>query len=111
MDQLADKVLAGTMINEVSGLSATGVPPHILLANEISNLRQEITQKVSTMEENLGGAIDQLPERVKQAVLDNFQVDGSIPITHGQINDMVISLRNELLTAIDGRGHNNDPNP
>jgi hypothetical protein len=48
---------------------------------------------------------------VKQSVLDNFQVDGSIPITHGQINDMVINLRNELLTAIDGRGHNNDPNP
>ena len=53
-----NKVLTGTMFNEVSGMSATGVPPHIILANEIADLRQEVRDKFVSIEENIGGALE-----------------------------------------------------
>ena len=98
--KLEDKVLAGVMTNEVSGLSATGVPPHIVLACDLADFRQEFRQKVGSMEENIGTAIDNLPEKLKQTILDNFQVDGAIPITSSQIHDMLNNFRDDMVRAI-----------
>ena len=92
------------MTNEVSGLSATGVPPHIVLACDLADFRQEFRQKVGSMEENIGTAIDNLPEKLKQTILDNFQVDGAIPITSSQIHDMFNNFRDEMVRAIAENG-------
>jgi len=92
------------MTNEVSGLSATGVPPHIVLACDLADFRQEFRQKVGSMEENIGTAIDNLPEKLKQTILDNFQVDGAIPITSSQIHDMFNNFRDDMVRAIAANG-------
>ena len=47
MDRAYEKVKTGRMRNNDTGLSATGIPPHVVLANRMAQIEVEI--------ETLGG--------------------------------------------------------
>jgi hypothetical protein len=69
--RLKDKVGAGCNRNHVSMMTATGVPPHLVLANSIVQLQQDM----GVMMEGIIAKLEQLPEGLKQSMLENFQIE------------------------------------
>ena len=81
VDRLAPMVLSGSRRNSVSLLTATGIPPHILLANKIAKL----DDKVDSLRLDLMTRLDSLPKELISTMLENFQINGVLPITHAQV--------------------------
>ena len=100
LDRLAPSVEAGCNRNVKSRMFATGVPPHLVLANSIVGIHREL----DVLRTDVITKLDNLPEALKQCMLQNFVVDGTIPITHVQVVDMLselmISLEKSFVTAI-----------
>jgi hypothetical protein len=96
IDRLSPLVLTGTGRNSVSMLTATGIPPHILLANEIA----KVDQKIDDMKVALMSKLEALPDELKNTMLENFQINGVVPITHNQVVAMMSELQQTLLNAI-----------
>ncbi len=91
------KLFWPSSFKESSNLIATGIPPHILLANEIKSINFQLTSKQDKILEKL----DLLPESIKSTILDNFSVDGAIPITHDQVLSMLTDMKHELKDIIE----------
>ena len=69
-------------------MTATGIPPHILLANEIAKIRGDMEEQKITIIEKL----EELPKKIKDMMLENFQVNGAIPITQEQVTNLFNEL-------------------
>jgi hypothetical protein len=89
-------VLSGTGRNSTSLLTATGIPPHILLANELAKL----DAKVEVMKVEMMVKLEALPDQVKDTMLTKFQINGAIPITPTQIQNMLSEFKTTILAAI-----------
>ena len=76
IDRLAPSVEAGCNRNAKSRMFATGVPSHLVLANSIVGLQRELDVLRTEVITKLN-----LPEALKQCMLQNFNVEGTIPIT------------------------------
>ena len=74
---------------------ATGVPPHLVIAHSVVGVQKELDGlRIEVM-----AKLDNLPEALKQSMLQNFQVDGTVPITHVQVVDMMTDLKLSLETS------------
>ena len=100
---LEQKVHTGTGQHPVTRMRATGIPPHILLANEFVALRGE----VRNMKDELIQKLEEVPEHVKLTMLENFRVDGTVPITMPQVQSMMAELQATIMTAIAEQGASN----
>ena len=96
LDRVADKVLTGIGEHPLSRLIATGIPPHIVLANEIAQLRIDMESKHALVV----ARIEALPENLKQSLLDNFRVDGVVPITASQIEAKLQSMMAAMMELL-----------
>jgi hypothetical protein len=96
LERLKSSVHTGNVSNPVTKLCATGVPEYVQLSHDIYSVRN----RVAELEVNLGGKIDELPEKLKSTMLDNFQVNGAVPITFNQVQGMLNDLKNTLTTAL-----------
>ena len=96
LDRLASQVLAGNGRNSTSLLTATGIPPHILLANELA----KVERKLEALRLDLMERLNQLPDEIKTVMLQNFQVNGALPITHSQVVTMISNLEQTILNAM-----------
>jgi hypothetical protein len=74
-------------------MTATGVPPHLVLANSIVQLQQDM----GVMREGIIAKLEQLPEALKQSMLENFQIEGTVPITRHEMEEM---MRSSILKKI-----------
>lgn len=72
LDRVASKVLTGNGRNTESGLCATGIPPHILLANEIVKVRHDM----NSMKSEIFTKLNDLPNELKATMLQNFNIAG-----------------------------------
>lgn len=96
LERLQSKVVTGCNRNPISKMFATGVPPHLVLANRIFEMQGELV----VMKETIIGKLDALPEALKQCMLQNFQVNGTIPITHLQVVEMMAGLQSSIQSSI-----------
>jgi hypothetical protein len=96
IEKLQNRILLGNGRNSSSGMTATGIPPHIILANEVAKVREE----VSLIKIDLMNKLDALPEKVKTAMLENFSINGVVPITTSEVHRLVSELQVTLLTVI-----------
>jgi len=96
IERLSTLILVGTGRHPISLLTATGIPPHILLANEIA----KVESKLESMKIDLMTRLDALPEELKTIMLENFQINGVLPITHGQVVSMISNLEQTILNAV-----------
>lgn len=95
--RLKDMVDAGCNRNPTSKLTATGVPPHLILANSIVDLRHDM----GNMKEEIISKLEQLPEALKHTMLENFQIEGTVPITRHEMQDMMKSSIDDLKRTIE----------
>jgi len=96
MDRLIARVYAGTMKNPVTKLAASGIPPHILLANELCNVRSELT----SIKDQIIVKLDALPDLIKENLLRNFQINGVLPISREDVQSMIALSTETVLSAI-----------
>lgn len=90
--RLADRVLTGCNRHPTSKLVATGVPPNVMLANEIVKLREEFGNRTIM----LLAKVEEIPEKVKESMLQNFQISGAVPITKDQVEALINELRADI---------------
>jgi hypothetical protein len=95
--RLKDSVGAGCKRHPISKMTATGVPPHLVLANSIVHLEEDI----GVMREVIITKLEQLPEALKQSMLENFQIDGTVPITRHEMHDMMRLSIDDLKKSIE----------
>ena len=95
--RLKDKVGAGCNRNPISKLTATGVPPHLVLANSIVGLRHDMCM----MKEEIIAKLEQLPDALKNTMLENFQIEGTVPITRHEMHDMMKISVDDLKKTIE----------
>ena len=95
--RMKEMVGAGCNRNPVSKMTATGVPPHLVLAHSIVGLQEDI----GLIKESIVAKLEQLPEALKQAMLQNFQIEGTVPITRHAMQEMMRLSISDLKTTIE----------
>jgi len=109
-----DSVVCNYGYCNLTGMTASGVPKHITICGQVSMLRQRLDNVevgLKRSAEEVLGKIDQnaeeLPRKVANTLLENFSINGAIPVTHQSMNDMfdtfAASLRNELKESREAR--------
>ena len=59
-----------------------------------------LTTRIDEMNVEMRTVLEGLPEAVKNNMLQNFRVEGVIPITQLQIADMMESMKSQILAAM-----------
>ena len=95
--RLKDKVGAGCNRNPISKMTATGVPPHLVLANSIVDLQKDL----AVLKDDIVSKLEQLPEALKQSMLENFQIEGTVPITRHEMQEMMRLSIDDLKKTIE----------
>lgn len=72
VERWQDRVLVGTSCSE-TGLSATGVPIHIVISNSVKELDQRLTQRMA-----------ELPHLVKADILRDVRIEGVQPVQRSE---------------------------
>jgi hypothetical protein len=97
LSRLKEKVGAGCSRNPISTMTATGVPPHLVLANSVAKLQREMV----CMKEDIIDKLEHLPEALKQSMLENFQIEGTVPITRHEMQEMMRLSIDDLKNSIE----------
>lgn len=87
--------LRGGTIAGTTPMKPTGIPPHVVIASEVSDLRGEVGElrkELKDLRELLIELLRGLPESVKQLILSTFRVDGAIPFTQNDAQHMFDNL-------------------
>lgn len=90
---LRDKVESGVVYNPKTNLSATGIPPHILVLDEINRVQRK--------QDELDAKVDKIPELVRDRLLEAIQINGAMPITREYVDGMFSTIREELRNLSD----------
>ena len=69
----------------------------MVLANSIVGLQEDI----SNIKGNIMTKLEELPEALKQTMLENFQIEGTVPITRHEMQEMMRSSIDDLKSTIE----------
>lgn len=94
--RLKDEVSAGCNRNPLTKMSATGVPPHLILANAMTGMQKDMV----LLREEVIVKIDGLPEALKLCMLENFQINGAVPMTRQDMADLMRDSLAEMRTSL-----------
>ena len=96
MAVLKPHVVAGTTRSAATGLEATGIPPHLVMVNELTAVIAQTQQ----LKEALMLRCDGLPAEVTDVLLSKFSINGAIPLTADNMKEMleavVAQMRREI---------------
>jgi hypothetical protein len=107
-DVFSCRVMAGVGVCKQTAMRATGVPPHLDIVLEVEHLKQSMADLHRSCKEDSStvmAAIGRVPDAVKQCILDNFQVDGVVPITAADLNGALTAHRAEIVAILNSRLH------
>ena len=110
MDTLQYSVNAGCGTNLQTGMTASGVPPTLVIANELNSLsvRVENLQKSVVEEQHILLSImiekmDTLPASIGDHIRHNLEINGVVQVTVSDVTRIVNEMASTLLSAIDAR--------
>ena len=97
---LKSHVLTGCGFCPVTGLTATGIPPHLAITNELTRAMQQ----TSLMKEALLSKCAELPSELVNVLLSKFSINGALPVTLSDLKavlqEAVAVMRTELRQAL-----------
>ena len=109
IEKLQGKLHAGCGRNEVSTMMATGVPPTLVIANQmellsdkVESLQKLITDQQEIMLSTIADKIDSMPIRVANHLRDNLEINGVVQVTSSDVMRIVATTEATLLQAIAG---------
>jgi len=77
-------------------LQATGIPPHLVVANQVNQLQSQLRR----MQEDIAEKMVQLPEQLKNAMLHNFAINGAIPLTESRLAEMINASTQNIIASV-----------
>ena len=93
-------VVAGRNRCPLTSVIATGIPPHLVLSNELT----DVARQTELLKETLLTKCTELPAELVSVMLSKFSINGAIPVTIDDIkmllNNAVNQMRAELREAI-----------
>lgn len=96
VEQLKPHVLLGCSRCPVTGMVATGIPPHLVMSNGLT----DVVKHTQALKEELLSRCAQLPKELTDTLLDKFTIHGAIPVTAadltGMLNTIMAQMRAEL---------------
>lgn len=85
VEEFKGKVLTGLNHCSRANIHATGVPSHLAIAHQVSLLKR----KIGDVEQALVDKFEDIPKRVKAAILENFTVDGVAPLNAEDVRRII----------------------
>ena len=99
MAALVPHVVVGSTRSPATGLEATGIPTHLIMANEVTAVVNHIRQLKDALMQRCEG----LPTEVTDVLLSKFSINGAIPLTADNMKEMleavVAQMRREIRDA------------
>ena len=84
----------------LTGMQATGIPPHLVLSNELT----DVAKQTEILKDALLAKCTELPAELVSVMLARFSINGAIPVTIDDIkillNNAVNQMRTEMRDAI-----------
>ena len=100
MATLRTHVVTGRSRCPLTGMTATGIPPHPVLSNELT----DVAQQTAVLKDALLAKCTELPSELVSVMLSRFSINGAIPVTIDDIktllNNAVNQMRTELRDAL-----------
>lgn len=97
---LKPHVLTGCGFCPVTGLTATGIPPHLAITNELTKAMQQ----TGLMKEALLTKCAELPSEMVTVLLSKFSINGALPVTLDDLKSLlkeaVAQMRTEIRDAL-----------
>lgn len=93
-------VVTGRSRCPLTGMQATGIPPHLVMSNELT----DVAKQTEMLKDALLAKCTELPAELVTVMLSRFSINGAIPVTIDDIktllNNAVNQMRTELRDAI-----------
>jgi hypothetical protein len=99
MAALKPHVVTGCTRCPRTGLEATGIPPHLVIANELT----VVVTTTQQLREAVMSRCDQIPGQVKDVMMSNFSIEGALPVTQDFMRDVVNAAIAQLRADIRDR--------
>ena len=107
MCNLKDKVMAGCGRNASSSMSATGIPPTLVLATQMEHLSEEVGNLRETFNcqrleilQCVGDQFKEMPEKLSTHLRSSMEINGMIQVTHSDLDRITHGLESRLLAAM-----------
>jgi hypothetical protein len=114
VSRLKNKVLLGVGTCEFTGMTATGVPHHLVVSNTVKSLGEKVTffelsvkRKIEEVEMTIMDKLMSLPSKLTDTMRSNFNIEGAIAVTRQDMVTMFNEMRNEIRDSIADRNANN----
>ena len=93
---LKKKVILGNGQCKTTGMTATGVPPHIILAVASEKIQETLMHEAH----EICGDIAEVPGEMCERLLQQFQVNGALPMTFANVQAMLTTMQEQLLRQL-----------
>ena len=121
MDALRPHVVTGIGRCADTGLEATGVPSQIEIVSEVAFLGEKVkllekkiedgfdkigkdTQRsISSLKDAVREDMQAIPQQVKSAILENFNVEGVQPVLRSDIDSLAQSINTKIAETVDAK--------
>jgi hypothetical protein len=94
IDLLRPHIIAGCNRCPVTGLLATGIPPHLVMSNELS----EVVNHTRLLKDEVLSKCAELPSEMTNVLLSKFSINGAIPVTLDDMKTLINSAVTQLST-------------
>ena len=85
-------VVAGRNRCPLTGMQATGIPPHLVMSNELT----DVARQTEITREALLNKCKELPAELASVMLSRFSINGAIPVTIDDIKVLLNSAVNQM---------------
>jgi hypothetical protein len=96
MADLRPHVMTGCNRTPATGMVATGIPPHLVMSNELTAVANNTQQ----LKEAVLARCDGLPSRLTEVLLSKFSINGAIPLTADNMREMLDSVLAQFRTEL-----------
>lgn len=94
-DQFNGKIITGIGKCIHTGLQATGMPAHHLIAEEVRDLKNTIKNFADTLHDELKVT---LPNNLKNMLMNHFEINGAAPLSKDDLYNCVRELENRMMS-------------
>ena len=86
---------------------ASGIPANIVIANRLFNVELKLSELQSTVNEskiegisNVSSLIESLTEKLRANLLENFNINGAVPVTMRDVEALISDLKSDLKSTM-----------
>ena len=90
--RLSAHVFTGRNRCPLTSMQATGIPPHLVLSNELT----DVSKQTEMLREALLAKCTELPAELVTVMLSRFSINGAIPVTIDDIKSLLSNAVNEM---------------